>query len=250
MKRCLLCLFLVPATFATIGLTDEKKPASQQLPGDGIADPDRKIGFFPGKTGGIDALDLATGKLLWTSVGGTRPLLATADRVYAQTGDTNQVRVIAIDSASGKLTLESQPIKLADWVSVKAEYGRSFSSSAKVEGKALYLSWQARAFYAGGARPTPEIEKAARKEASGVARVDLETGKIEVLEKDKAAKFPVTGEVVNPKVGNLTLTAKVLRSNNAKNPFEQKQMLQAMNESNQMVWQYEIKAPVFLPPRP
>jgi hypothetical protein len=38
--------------------------------------------------------------------------------------------------------------------------------------------WQANAFYAGGARPSPEIEAAARKEASGFARIDLQSGKV------------------------------------------------------------------------
>jgi len=250
MKRAILCSFLIPAVFAGIGITQEKK-ASSYLPGGGVADPAGKIGFFPNKTEGIDAVDLANGKLIWTSVGGNRPLLATADRLYAQHGDGKEVQVIVINTDTGKLAVESEPIKLAEWASVKTAYGRSFSSSAKLDGKSLYLSWEARAFYAGGARPTPEIEKAARKEASGVARVNIDNGKVEVLSAEDARKHPVAINMpVNTKVGELTLAAKVLRSNNAKNPFEQKQILEARNASNQLVWQYEIKAPIFLPPRP
>src|SRR5258708_6523493 len=129
MKRSLLALFLIPAAFAGIGYTQEKKAATQRLPGEGNADPAGKIGFFPGKTGGIDALDLATGKLLWSSIDANRPLVASADRLFAQAGDTNQVRVLVIDTTKqGKLAVESQPIKLADWVSVKPDYGRTFTS--------------------------------------------------------------------------------------------------------------------------
>src|SRR5262249_9105983 len=52
-------------------------------------------------------------------------------------------------------------------------------------------SWQARAWYAGGARPTPEIERRARKDAAGVARVNLENGRVEMLEPDKVPPLPV-----------------------------------------------------------
>ena len=251
MKRRLLCVFLIPATFATIGLTQEKKASPHYLPGGGAADPADKVGFFPNPTGGIDALDLATGKLLWSAIDANRPLVATADRLFAQAGTSNQVRILVFDTTKeGKLAVESQAIKLADWASVQTAYGRSFRSSAKVEGNALYLSWEARAFYAGGARPTPQIEKAARKEASGAARVDLDSGKVEALDPDQAAKFPVTGESINPKVGTLTLTMIDGVAKNAKGPFERRRTLRAVNEAKEVVWERDIKAPVFLPPRP
>lgn len=246
--RCLIvCALLI--SFASIGFAQEKKATQHYLPGDGLADPAGKIGFFPAKAGGIDALELATGKLVWTSIEGNRPVFASADRLYAQAGDTNQIRIYAIDK-HGKLAIESQPIKLADWVSVKPDYGRSFRSSAKVEGSMLYLSWEANAFYAGGAAPTPEIQKAARKSASGIARIDLGTGKVEILDPAKAAKFPIMAETVNPKVGQLTLMVKDGPAKNAKNFFEKRRTLQAVNEAKEVVWERDIKAPVFLPPRP
>lgn len=135
MKRLLLSMFLIPATFVTIGLTEEKKASSQHLPGGGVADPAGKIGYFPSKSGGIDALDLATGKLLWSNKDADRPLAATADRLFAQTGTSNQIRALVLDtSKGGKCAVESQPIKLADWASVQPANGRSFRSSTKSRG--------------------------------------------------------------------------------------------------------------------
>jgi hypothetical protein len=229
-----------------------EKSTSGKLPGDGVADPAGNVGYFPNTTGGIDALELATGKLLWASKDADRPLVATNDRLLAQAGKTNQVRLIVIDK-EGKRVLESDPIKFPDWVSVQTAYGRSFQSGARLDGKSALLSWQARAFYAGGARPTPQIEKAARKDASGVSRINLETGKVEALSAEQiaAGKFlPVPVEARNPTFGKLTLSVKDSPAKNPKNFFEKRRTLQAVNEAKAVVWERDIAAPIFLPPLP
>jgi hypothetical protein len=259
MFRSLSCLFAVALMFALSSAafvrSQEKKkftPATL-MPGAGVADPAAKVGFFPNTTGGIDALDLANGKLLWTSKDAHRPLLASADRLFAQKNldKPNQIRVVILDSTrEGKRVLESETITLPDWVSVTVAYGRSYRSNARLDMNVLFLSWEARAFYAGGARPTPEIEKAARKEASGVLRIDLTTGKFEQLDKDKIAEFfPLANDVNNAKVGEMTLTVKDGPAKNAKNRLQRQRLLQA-DDANGTVWQHEIAAPVFLPPRP
>jgi hypothetical protein len=251
--KCQLSYLLVVLCAATLGPAQEKT-VPRHLPGGGVADPAGKSCFFPNTSGGIDALDLGTGNLLWTSKDANRPLLATENRLFAQQGNTNEVRVLVLDSSKeGKRVFESQPIIFPDWVSVQVAYGRSFRSSARVDIKGFWLSWEARAFYAGGARPTPQIEKAARKEASGVARVDLDTGKIKPLDADKIAAgkfFPIPAEAVTPKAGALTLIVKDASAKNPKNPFERRRTLQAVNEAKEVVWQHEIAAPIFLPPRP
>jgi hypothetical protein len=252
MKCHLSCLLLVLCAAALAPAQEKTVP--RRLPGGGVADPAGKTGFFPNTSSGIDALDLATGNVLWTSKDANRPLLATENRLFAQQGNANQVRLLVLDnSKDGKRVFESQPIVFPDWVSVQVAYGRSFRSSARVDIKGLWLSWEARAFYAGGARPTPQIEKAARKEASGVARVDLDTGKIEPLDADKIAAgkfFPIPADALIPKAGALTLIVKDASAKNPKNPFEKRRTLQAVNEAKEVVWQHEIAAPIFLPPRP
>jgi len=252
MKRFVLCTFLHLLALTPLGFAQEKQAGNHYLPGGGVADPADKVGFFPNTTGGIDALDLATGKLLWSSKSANRPLAASENRLFAQVGHAGEVRVVALDvSKDGKLALESDPIKLADWVSVRTAYGRSFASNARVEGDALLLSWEANAFYAGGARPPPEIEKAARKEASGFVRVDLKTGKIAALNKDQALKqFPIRTDSTSPKAGLLTLNIKDEPGNNPKNRFEKRRTLQAFNAAKEVVWEHAIEAPIFLIPRP
>lgn len=232
----------------------QEMKSARPLPGDGVADPAGKVGFFPNTKAGIDAIDLATGKLLWSSKEGIRPLLAIEGRLFVQkTEKPNQVRVLVLDTKEGgKRMVESQPIVFPDWVSVSTALGRTFHGGARVNIDGLWLSWEARAFYAGGARPTPEIEEAARKAASGVFRVDLDTGKIEALAADRIKTMkllPIANEPPVTKVGNLTMSIEDMPAKMG-NPFQMRRMIRATNDMKQVVWQHEIAAPVFIPPPP
>jgi hypothetical protein len=156
----------------------------------GIIDPAGKTLYVAGESGNLEALDLEKGKVLWTTKEPMKPLAAAGKRLVvevAEKGKPNVVRVVVLDcNQEGKKGLESDPITFPDWVSTGLTHGRSYTSSATLDKNDLLLKWQARSFYAGGARPTPEIEKAARREAHGVARVDLKTGKVEMLDDAKA----------------------------------------------------------------
>jgi len=149
--------------------TQDEKPnilAARLLPGEGVTDPKDKVGYFPNTTGGVDALDLATGKLLWSSKDGNRPLLATDTRLFVQAGKTNSVRVYVLNTTEkGKRVLESLPIKFPSWVSVETAYGRRYSSHGLLDGKCFRLLWNANAFYSGGAAPPPKVQEAERKSA-------------------------------------------------------------------------------------
>jgi len=239
----------------TDSISQENKAASlHPLPGDGVADPARKTGFFPNTSGGVDALDLGTGKVLWSSKEANRPLVASENRLFAQKGNGNQLRVVALDTAKeGKRVFESPPLPLPGWASVEPAYGRRFASSVRLDKNGLFLTWEARAFYAGGAPPPPQVLKAAQMDASGVVQIDVDSGKIEALDGDKIAAgkfFPMASEPANPKVGTVTLVVMDGPAKNAKNPFQQRRTLQALNEAKEVVWQYDIAAPIFLPPRP
>ena len=164
---------------------------SVPVPG-GVADADGKIGYVVNDKGGINALDLESGKILWTHDGPARPLVAFDKKLAIQVpvkDKQNQVRIEILDTAAkGKRLRESDAVVFPDWASTGLMHGRSFASSASVQGGTLYLKWEAHASYAGGAPPTEEILKAAKKDADGVAAVSLESGKVELLGKDKEPK--------------------------------------------------------------
>ena len=81
LSRCFAVVLIVVLSPLVFLSGQEKKKATPAvlLPGPGVADPAGKVGFFPSTTGGIDALDLANGKLLWTSKDANRPLLAAGN---------------------------------------------------------------------------------------------------------------------------------------------------------------------------
>jgi len=116
-----------------------KLTAVRALPGNGVADPARRTGFFPNVSGGIDALDLATGKILWSSKEANRPLVATENRLFAQKGNGNQLWVLALDaSKEGQRLFESPPIPLPGWASIEPAYGRGFRSTIRLDMNGLF----------------------------------------------------------------------------------------------------------------
>src|SRR5437879_933266 len=70
------------------------------LPG-GTADPAGKTGFVANATGGIDALNLSDGKLLWKTKDASKPLVALDRRLVAWApvkGKANSLRVLVFET--------------------------------------------------------------------------------------------------------------------------------------------------------
>ena len=164
--------------------------AGQPLPC-GVTDPSGRTGFVANAAGGIDALDLATGDVLWDVKVARRPALAVDDRLFAWTPvGANGLRVLAFDRThDGRRLLESDPVTLPDWVSVEEAPGRSFTARWRLEKGRLILDWEARAWFA-GPHPTPEAEAQAMRQADGRVRFDLETGKAETGLAEKPSAGP------------------------------------------------------------
>lgn len=186
---------------------DEPKPASGLPVGGGaFASHDTRRVFVPAKDGVILALDMATGKEIWKSVAAPK-LAGVSDKlVVAWAADEkkpNTFRVVALDAATGKTVTKSDPIPLPEWATTVKTWGQNFTLAARAEGDAVVVVWRANAFYAGGARPTPEIEAAARKEAVGIVTIDLKTGKVAAVDrKPKPDEFKYGPDGFNAKVGD------------------------------------------------
>src|SRR5262245_13109680 len=67
------------------------------LPG-GIANAAGRTAYLANANGGIDAVDLPTGALLWQTYEAQRPLLLVDDRLVAQAGvKRNRLRILVFD---------------------------------------------------------------------------------------------------------------------------------------------------------
>ena len=147
----LLLMVTAPMLAAPIGSSAWITPTL--LPG-GVADAAGKTGFLANDKNAVEAVDLATGAVLWTAEVPGKPLIVAGNRLAVQVplkGKGNGVRVVLLDlDARGKQVGESEPVVFPDWVAVGLAGGRSFASSAKVHNNDLLLSWKASAWYWGG----------------------------------------------------------------------------------------------------
>jgi hypothetical protein len=185
-------------------------PAGTPVAGGGVVSPDRKLVFLPAKGGGVEAVDLATGQQVWANKEASKLAGASKKLVFAWAGEPkkgNAFRVVALDAATGKTVGKSDPISMPEWASSAPTYGRSFRTAARAAGKGdeALVAWEARAFYAGGAAPSAEILRNAMKDASGLARVDLATGK--VVPSDGKPKADDFGAGPGAKVGDYEFRA-------------------------------------------
>jgi hypothetical protein len=256
-------------SFALLGfaLTAAGPAAPAKAPplvcGVGVAAPSGKVLYLPSAGGGIEAVALFNGKQLWKAKDASTPLLATADRVFAlaqSKGKRNQVKVVALDAATGEPVLRSETITFPDWVSVKRNFGLRFTPAARVEKGALLLLWKARRFRDGGEPPPefgpdgkPYVDPNARK-AAGAVRVDLADGKTAAVAgyQPRDAVFPET----EPSwVGPTKLSGWVLRveerSPDPGFPYSlTRRLLRAETADGARSWQRRIAGEPFLPPRP
>ena len=183
MKRFLAVALVLGA--AQVRAADAPAPGVP-VAGVGIISGDQKTVFLPAKDGGVEAVDLMRGLVLWTNKDANKLAGGSGKLVLAWAGDekkANVFRVVAMDAETGKTVGKSDPITLPDWASTSKTWGRSFRTAASVDGEGVVVVWNAGASYAGGARPTPEIEAAARKNESGAVKFDPKTGKVSALDR-------------------------------------------------------------------
>ncbi len=162
--------------------------SSAQLPvyfPKGVADEAGQRGFVSKQEGGIDALDLSNGELLWSTDVASRPLIVNGEQLLAQSTmseQENAFRVAALDAArDGSLLSMSEPLVFPDWVQVDETDESLFSIRARLREGELWLTWEAHSRYRGGAPPPQFILREATKDFVGTTIVNLRTGEVRML---------------------------------------------------------------------
>jgi len=161
----------------------EASVAPVLLPG-GVTDAAGAIGYLTVPGGdGLVAVDLETGKVLWQTKDANQALVVDGNRLVARSGRDNRLRVVVLDTtAKGKRLLETEPLELPAWAEVARPWtyqnrSQTFAVGGRVVTGNLELNWSAYKSYFSGAASSAGKQAT----ASGRARVDLETGKIEVF---------------------------------------------------------------------
>jgi hypothetical protein len=148
----------------------------------GVADAAGRRAFIADGAGGILALDLADGHVLWRSDAAERPLLLVDDRLVAlKRRKPSAFEVVVLDvAASARPILATAPIALPEWVVVGVADNDRFSLAPRIDATGrLELAWSAHAWYEGGAAPSSQVMRESERSAEGVVRVDLASGSVE-----------------------------------------------------------------------
>jgi hypothetical protein len=142
--------------------------------------------------GGVDAVDLSAGKLLWTTTGAAKPLLLAGGRLVAQAESAvadNRLRLVVLDAKGGGEELLEATVPLPEDVSVAVDdgLGTTFRTTARLrEGRAV-VSWRYSRQEVSGARTGPDDGV---RVTAGAVGMDLETGYAEPLAPEQLAPVP------------------------------------------------------------
>lgn len=84
------------------------------LPG-GVADPAGRTGFLINAEGGVTALDLRSGRVLWETASKGHPLVVASDRLYVSVpAGPDHLRILAFDiMRKGEVVFESDPVTVS-----------------------------------------------------------------------------------------------------------------------------------------
>lgn len=149
-----------------------------------LVDPDRGLLHLMSADGGIEAVEIATGRSAWKSNAAVRPLAISGNLLVAQ-GEGPALRIAALDLSAGGRTAREASLELPVAASIRDGMGTSFGLAARPRGREVLLLWNYSQQYVGGAAPGPDTPHGTQ--ASGVARFDLESGRLEALSDADAA---------------------------------------------------------------
>jgi len=143
----------------------------------GICDTSTQIGYFGQEDASIVAIDLQTGKTLWSSSDASVPLalseglLAAVDYKLLRSG---QFTLAILDPKTGKLRIRSKPISLTQSSTTPADPPPLFDAYFEKDG--LFVRWETSSRYHGGAPPPIQQANIPPTKMTRFVKMDFMTG--------------------------------------------------------------------------
>ena len=161
-----------------------------------IVDEDRSRVYLMNPVGGIDVVDLASGRLSWTTARAAKPIILAGDLLIAQADvadQRNTLRLIGLDILKGGESTFEANIELSAGVRVSIDdgLGTSFRADAWIHGKYSVISWTFSELYVGG--PPPKDNGV--RTVTGTVQLDPKTGESSLLTPDETPPPPRSGVV-------------------------------------------------------
>jgi len=182
----LLCMVAAGTAHPTI-MPKEEVPAYFPV---GLTNPSGSIGCVRTLTGGVEALDLASGRRLWKSDAPSRALLVGSHEVFLLEERGGRLQAAAYEPRGGR-RIKTWPCNagLPAWASLAEPGGgrrrTTFQVRARRSGNVLEIGYDAQELVATGIAPS-----AAQSQAKGILRLDLNTGSVEHLPGENFRALP------------------------------------------------------------
>lgn len=159
-----------------------------------IVDPGRPAVYLMNIQGGIDAVNLASGKLLWRTNRAAKPFLYHEDLLVAQTEPPvgqQFLRIALLNTREITADPRFVDIPLPADVQATIDDGMesSFNVAARIHEGALVLSWRYTYRRITGPPPGPD-DQAFHRKATGSVRIDIHTGQIDPIDEMVALPKP------------------------------------------------------------
>lgn len=146
-----------------------------------------RLGFVATLGGSVAALDLASGRLVWSRELAGTPWIAGPDLVVVAAPQPPGIVLTVLAAQDGSPVREialAAPPELA-------EPAGDFDLDLRLTESTLELAWRLPGRYAGGAPPPPFVREREAGELAGAARCDLASGRVVELPPERA---PAAGE--------------------------------------------------------
>jgi PQQ-like domain len=169
-----------------------------------VIDVDGGAAYVMSPQGGIDALDLATGNVIWKSTAAAKPLLVKGGTLVAQgrSGRSGELVIVALDAKRGAAR-ERVDVEIPAALRAQVADGpsRTFRVQAFSAADSVIVTWTAGDRYPvqgallvpepAGAPPTdnPSNKRAAAQPMSGAARLDLTAGRAVAMPYEQAQEL-------------------------------------------------------------
>jgi len=157
----------------------------------GVADAAGSVGCARTPDGGVEALDLASGKRRWRSAAPARALLVAREGAFLLEERGGRLQLSRYEPRTGR-RLGTWPIRLEQpaWVSLAEPHAdrrwTTFDVHAHRNGSTLEVEYLARQHLVLGIQPGPRTEGKAR----GVIRLELRSGRVEHRPGERLARDP------------------------------------------------------------
>jgi len=160
----------------------------------GISDEAGSVGCLHTPAGGVEAVDLATGRSLWHAAAPARALLLAGGQAFLLEERAGRLSVASYGARQGRLarSYDLATLRLPPWASLAGtRAGREwtvFEVAARVEGDTLEIRYDATRHQVSGFAGPGVVDQ-----AQGVVRVALDSGRVEVRGGAGASPPPISG---------------------------------------------------------